>query len=106
MTSLTDKILPALPGNHHLDNYEDTYSSFVWEEAAKLLSGKKAGKINAAYEAVDRHVDEGYGDKIAIHYISDTLTKSYTYMELQDKIHHYALVLKQYQVQKGDRVFI
>ncbi|GAA0307802.1 acetyl-CoA synthetase [Gracilibacillus halotolerans] len=107
MTSLIDNILPALPGKHHLENYEELYSSFQWEEATKLLSGKKAGKINAAYEAIDRHVDEGYGDKIAIHYISDEETESYTYKDLQEKVNHYARVLKQhYNVQKGDRVFI
>lgn len=106
MTSLTEKVLPALPGNYHLDNYEEIYRNFDWDEAAKLLSGKKEGKVNATYEAVDRHVDEGYGDKIAIHYISDQLTKSYTYKELQEEIQHYARVLKQYNVQKGDRVFI
>lgn len=106
MTAITDNKLPALQGKHHLENYEAVYSTFQWEDAAKLLSGKKEGKINAAYEAIDRHVEEGFGDKIAIHYISDDQTQSYTYKELQEKVNHYARVLRKYNVQKGDRVFV
>lgn len=66
----------------------------------------KQGKINAAYETIDRHVEEGFGNKIAIHYINGTERKSYTFKEIKDKTDHYARILKEKGVKRGDRVFV
>src|SRR5699024_6761303 len=77
-----------------------------WEDAAKELSFWKTGKVNAAYETIDRHVDEGYGEKIALHYVNGNEKHTLTFNEVKEKTDHYARVLKNHGVQKGDRVFV
>ncbi len=106
MTKQATSHIEKVDGNYNLSNYEAIRENFDWEDAKELLSAAKTGKVNAAYETIDRHVDEGYGDKIAIHYINEQEKKSYTFKEVKDKTDHYARILKENGVTKGDRVFI
>ncbi len=66
------------------------------------------GQINGCYNAVDKHVKEGNGDRLAIIYDSPvTNTKiSINYNELLDKVARCAHVLKSLEVNYGDRVII
>lgn len=94
-------------GNFNLKDYESTYKNFKWEDVEKAFSWYDTGKINMAYECIDRHVDEGKGDKIALNYKDDARTEQYTFEDLQKKSNQAANVLKdKANVQKGDRVFI
>jgi 2-aminobenzoate-CoA ligase len=56
-------------------------------------------QLNCAVELVDRHVREGWGDRIALHGVSDFNTGggdfSWTYAQLQDKTNRIAQVLTQ-----------
>jgi acetyl-CoA synthetase len=45
--------------------------SFSWETVKQRFRGFSENKINMAYECVDRHVEEGRGEKTALHYIKD-----------------------------------
>ncbi|SEJ45442.1 acetyl-CoA synthetase [Bhargavaea ginsengi] len=105
MTIVKEKILAPLPGNYNLENYDEIRNTFTWEDASGELFWK-AGKVNAAYATVDRHVDEGYGDKIALHYANGDERRSLTFREVKEKTDHYARVLKKHGVKKGDRVFV
>ncbi|WP_419791788.1 acetate--CoA ligase [Staphylococcus chromogenes] len=94
-------------GNFNLTEYEKIYQSFKWEDVENAFSWSETGKVNMAYECIDRHVDEGKGDKIALNYKDDVRKESYTFNELKQKSNQAANVLKtKAQVQKGDRVFI
>ncbi|MRH42025.1 acetate--CoA ligase [Aquibacillus halophilus] len=106
MSDLETKIISPVPGSYNLANYQETKASFTWEDTAQELSFHKTGKLNAAYETVDRHVDEGYGDKIALHYVNDDEHRTLTFKEVKDKTDHYARILLNNGVTKGDRVFI
>jgi propionyl-CoA synthetase len=68
----------------------------------------KGGKINTCYNALDRHVDEGNGDRLALIYDSPiTGNKStYTYSVMRDRVAVIAGALKNQGVVKGDRVII
>ncbi len=68
----------------------------------------KGGKINTCYNALDRHVDEGNGDRLALIYDSPiTGNKStYTYSVMRDRVAEIAGALKNQGVVKGDRVII
>ncbi len=46
------------------------------------------GKLNAAYNCVDRHVEAGRGDKVAIHWVGEPEddTRDLTYAELKDEV--------------------
>ena len=66
------------------------------------------GKLNTCYNAVDRHVEAGFGDQLALVYDSPVTGKqrSYTYAELQDQVARLAGVLADKGVGKGDRVIV
>jgi len=68
----------------------------------------EGGELNTCYLAVDKHVEEGRGDQIALIYDSPvTNTKrTYTYQELLRETAKFAGVLKSLGVQKGDCVII
>lgn len=94
-------------GNFNLTNYQATYDQFDWKEVEKVFSWNETGKINMAYECIDRHVNEGKADKIALNYKDNRRKESYTFKDLQEKSNQAANVLKnKANVQKGDRVFI
>uniref|UniRef100_A0A8C5TKS8 Acyl-CoA synthetase short-chain family member 3, mitochondrial n=1 Tax=Malurus cyaneus samueli TaxID=2593467 RepID=A0A8C5TKS8_9PASS len=66
------------------------------------------GELNICYNAVDRHVENGRGDQIAIIYDSPvTNTKEkITYKELLEQVSKLADVMMKHGVKKGDRVVI
>ena len=65
-------------------------------------------KTNLAYNALDRHVLAGKGDKVAFYWEGNEPSESiaYTYAELLDKVKRFANVLKSKGVKKGDNVAI
>jgi propionyl-CoA synthetase len=66
------------------------------------------GTTNTCYNALDRHVDEGRGNSLALIFDSPvTGTKErYTYRELRDIVALFAGALQSRGVRKGDRVII
>ncbi len=66
------------------------------------------GKVNACYNALDRHVENGRADQVAVIYDSPiTGTKAkFTYAEMRDKVALFAGALAAKGVTKGDRVII
>ena len=99
--------LPVLKENYNLKDYEETYRTFDWKEAEKNFSWYETGKVNMAYEAIDRHVESFRKNKVALYYRDDYRNEKYTFKEMKDLSNKAANVLKQYgDVEKGDRVFI
>jgi len=77
-----------------------------WSNApfAKWFVG---GRINAAYNCVDRHVEAGRGDKVALHFVGEPGdTRDVTYAELKDDVSRAANALTALGVRAGDRVAI
>ncbi len=65
------------------------------------------GRLNAAYNCVDRHVEAGKGDKVAIHWVGEPGdTRDLTYAELEDEVCKAANALTELGVRTGDRVAI
>jgi acetyl-CoA synthetase len=66
------------------------------------------GKLNAAYNCVDRHVEAGAGDKVAFHWVGEpeSDTRDITYAELKDDASMAANALIELGVKTGDRVAI
>ena len=63
------------------------------------------GRLNAAYNCVDRHVEAGRGDKVAIHWVGEPGdSRSLTYAELQEEVCKAANALTSLGVTAGDRV--
>ncbi|MEJ7157413.1 acetate--CoA ligase, partial [Staphylococcus capitis] len=89
-------------GNFNLQDYEQTYNNFDWKEVEKVFSWSETGKVNMAYECIDKHVDEGKADKIELNYKDDKRKESYTFKEMQENSNKAANVLKdKAHVEKG-----
>ncbi|HJB78300.1 MAG TPA: AMP-binding protein, partial [Candidatus Nosocomiicoccus stercorigallinarum] len=100
------EIYKAVDQNPNMKSYEESVKNFSWEEAKKHFTWYETGKVNMAYEAIDRHVDEGYGDKVALHYKNGDEIKTFTFKEMKEKSNKAANMLVEKGVKKGDRVFI
>jgi len=90
----------TLTWDHHWDRVLD------WElPFAKWFVG---GRLNAAYNCVDRHVEAGRGDRVAFHWVGEPEgdTRTITYAELQRMVCRAANALEELGVQAGDRVAI
>jgi acetyl-CoA synthetase len=65
------------------------------------------GKLNLAYNCVDRHVERGLGAKVAYHWIGEPGdTRTITYADLQREVSKAANALRELGVKTGDRVAI
>ncbi|GAA1150951.1 acetate--CoA ligase [Nesterenkonia lutea] len=77
-----------------------------WSEApvAKWFVG---GEVNAAYNAVDRHVEAGNGGRVALHFEGEPGdSRSITYQELADEVARASNAFESLGLAKGDRVAI
>lgn len=94
----------TLPPN--LEDYETAYKSFKWKDARLELDWFE-GKINAAYNAIDRHTQTWRKNKIALYWEDEDGTKiKYTFGEMAILSNKLANLLKDFGVGRGDRVFI
>ena len=86
-----------------IDWYDDWDTILEWDlPFAKWFVG---GKLNAAYNCLDRHVEAGHGDKVAYHWEGEPGdTRTITYQQLLDDVCRLANALKVLGVGKGDRV--
>jgi propionyl-CoA synthetase len=67
------------------------------------------GIVNTCYNAVDRHVEAGHGDRLAVIYdspVTGNTVRTYTFAQLRDAVARFAGLLKAQGVGKGDRVLI
>jgi len=80
---------------------------FEWEDVKNIrFSWFKDGVTNMAYNCLDKHVEAGKGDQIALIWQGEPLeeSKTYTYSELLSEVNKAANVLKNLGVKKGDRI--
>ncbi len=112
--------------------YDEVYRRSIadprgfWGEAAELIDWTTApsvvlddarppfyrwfvdGELNTCVNALDRHVDAGHGDRIALIHdsaVTGEVTR-FTYAELRDAVSLFAGVLSSQGVSAGDRVII
>jgi acetyl-CoA synthetase len=126
---------PQFAENAHiksLQQYHDLYKRSIadpagfWSDTAERISWFKkwhtvaefdfvsadikwfgGGSLNACYNCLDRHVESGHGDQVAIIWESndpDEANQSFTYAQLLQQVQRFANVLKANGVTKGDRV--
>lgn len=88
-----------------LDWIEKWHTVLEWNlPFAKWFVG---GKLNAAHNCLDRHVESGKGSKVAIRWEGEPGDRrDLSYLELRDEVARLANALKALGVKKGDRVCI
>ncbi len=97
---------PQAAATANLKDYEATRRAFRWDDARRQLDGLPGGGLNIAYEAIDRHVAKGKGDKTALRWIARDLTvQDFTYADLAAATNRFASMLAGLGLKKGDRVY-
>lgn len=92
---------------HNLHDYDEMYRSFNWRLARKELDWFDGTKINAAYNAVDRHVQTWRKNKVALYWEDeDGTTRQYTFEQLSLLSNKMGNILKDFGIKRGERVFI
>src|SRR3989338_6774093 len=95
------RINPSLP------DYESAYKTFSWDNAKKELDWFAERRINAAYNAIDRHLTTFRKNKIALYWEGALgQTQKYTFEEIAVLSNKFGNYLKKLGVDRGDRVFI
>lgn len=103
--SINNKVFKAIAGEHNLKDYEKACQNFKFEDVKNEFSWHSTGKMNIAYEAVDRHVNEkNSGESTAMYFSDGKRELSYTFSQLKLLSNKFANVLKKYGIKKGDRV--
>ncbi|SDO10414.1 acetate--CoA ligase [Alkalicoccus daliensis] len=103
---MNSSVIKSSNGEHNLANYESSASEFDWSQVEKQFSWYNTGKVNIAYEAIDRHAESGNKDKIALYYSDAKRDEKYSYQEMKEASDKAGRVLQDIGVSKGDRVFI
>ncbi|EZP25184.1 acetate--CoA ligase [Microbacterium oleivorans] len=117
----------AAQANAHADLYDAARSDreAFWAEQARTLHWEKPftktldwsnppfatwfedGELNVAYNCLDRHVEAGLGDRVALLWEGEPGDeRRVTYAELTDEVKRLANVLTDLGVEAGDRVAI
>ena len=78
------------------------------DSRAPLYRWFAGGRLNTCYNALDRHVERGRADQLALIYDSPVTgaVVTFTYRELRDEVARFAGVLAAQGVERGDRVVI
>jgi acetyl-CoA synthetase len=95
----------AARARERLSWFEPFTKTLEWElPYARWFVG---GKLNVAYNCVDRHVERGLGDKVAYHWIGEPGDRrTITYGDLQVLVDRTANALRELGIGTGDRVAI
>ena len=100
-------IMHKTPVKHGLINYESTYKNFNWKDINRCFDHFSDNEVNIAHEAIDRHANNGYKNKIALHWEDeDNVKKQYTFSDIRRQSDKLANVLRNLGVEKGDRIFL
>ena len=64
------------------------------------------GKLNVSYNCIDRHINNGHGDQIAIIWEGNdpNQSRAFTFIDVLKEVSQFANALKSLGVEKGDRV--
>ena len=94
--------------NYNLLDYDLARKNFNWwNDAFNKMDWLPGGGLNNAFEAVDRHVINGKGDKLAMIWVGKNQEEEkYTYLELKQKSDNFGAVMRNLGIKRGDKVFI
>ena len=89
-------------------HWERPFDRVLDDSRAPFYRWFTGGELNTCYNALDRHVEGGRGDQLALIYDSPVTqtTRRYSYRELTDQVSRLAGAMAAHGVTKGDRVVI
>ena len=92
----------------NLEDYSSAREGFDWyRDGFSQLDWLPGGGLNNAYEAIDRHVAHGHGDKQAMIWVGKNWEEEkYTYSDMKDQSDRFGAVMNNLGIERADRVFI
>ncbi|WP_226040911.1 acetate--CoA ligase [Natrinema sp. DC36] len=86
-------------------SWDEEYDTVLEDGNAPFYEWFTGGELNASYNCLDRHVEEGRGDSVAIEWEGELgETRTYTYDELLDEVEDFAATLRDLGVEEDDIV--
>ncbi len=87
-------------------DYHQAYKDFDLSAAASEIDFFAGHRLNAAYNAIERHANNSNKNKIALYHLDNDLKETkYTFFELNQLCNRFGNLLKSLGIEKGDRVF-
>ncbi|GBG02854.1 acetyl-coenzyme A synthetase [Azospira sp. I13] len=87
--------------------WQQPFTTVLDESNAPFYKWFPDGKLNVSYNCLDKNVEAGLGDKVAIIFEADGgAVSKVTYKELLSRVAKFANALKAKGIKKGDRVII
>ena len=103
------ELIKKMPVQCNLPDYERTYASFEWDSLRSEFSGFAGGKVNMAYECIDRHCHSGKKNKVALYWVGGDAgqfdIKLFTFNDMRKLSNQFANLLVRLGAEPGDRVF-
>ncbi|MEC5408060.1 acetate--CoA ligase [Paraburkholderia sp. MPAMCS5] len=88
-------------------SWNKPFTKVLDELNAPFYTWYEDGLLNASYNSIDRHVEAGNGERVAIIFEADDGSVTHvTYQDLLQRVSRFANALKKRGVKKGDRVVI
>ncbi|MGF6855552.1 acetate--CoA ligase [Paraburkholderia sp. CI3] len=88
-------------------SWQKPFTKVLDESKAPFYTWFEDGQLNASYNSIDRHVEAGNGERVAIVFEADDGTvTNVTYQDLLQRVSRFANALKKRGVKKGDPVVI
>ncbi|MDI6831896.1 MAG: acetate--CoA ligase [Actinomycetota bacterium] len=80
----------------------------TWDQEGYLCRWFEGGRLNASHNCLDRHLEEGKGERTAIIWEPDEPGpgETYSYSRLHGEVCRFANVLRKHGIGRGDRVCI
>jgi len=86
-------------------SWDEEYDTVLEDGNAPFYEWFTGGELNASYNCLDRHIEEGRGDSVAIEWEGELgETRTYTYDELLDEVEDFAATLRDLGVEEDDIV--
>ncbi|WP_372972801.1 acetate--CoA ligase [Marinobacter sp.] len=91
----------------NLPDYEQFCASFSWAQARQELAGMGDGRLNIAFEALDRHMGTEVAERTAIRFMprDSEVPVEISYRALNERAARFANVLQDLGVRPGERVY-
>jgi acetyl-CoA synthetase len=88
-------------------SWHKPFTKVLDESNAPFYKWYDDGELNASYNSLDRHVEAGNGERVAVIFEADdgTVTRV-TYQDMLQRVSRFANALKKRGIKKGDRVVI
>ncbi|MFX1734370.1 acetate--CoA ligase [Paraburkholderia sp. A1RI_3L] len=87
--------------------WKKPFTKVLDESNAPFYTWFEDGELNASYNSLDRHVEAGNGERVAVIFEADDGTVTpVTYSDLLGRVCRFANALKKRGIKKGDRVVI